>query len=152
MRRGVRGNLVRSLVATTVAGLLLASLPALPVQAAHVSPTVLATVATPGGLPLGLGVNSTTNKVYVAVRDESGQGRLVVINGATNAVLYDPPSLVGRNPSSVAVNEVTNKAYVVNNVSLAPTDPAISVVNGADDTITHIPDSVVHPGQSPAGA
>jgi DNA-binding beta-propeller fold protein YncE len=95
---------------------------------------VTATVAS-DVFPGSIGVNSVTNKVYVANNcgtDPNCQsaGTVTVIDGAT---LGTQRVATGYYPLGVAVNSVTNKIYVAN----CNTDPscstqgAITVINGA---------------------
>src|ERR1041385_6493841 len=58
--------------------------------------------------PLGIGVNPSTNRIYVACVD----GDLVsVIDGSTNTVIASVGG-VGSDPSSLAVNVPFNQVYV----------------------------------------
>src|ERR1039457_5560394 len=70
------------------------------------------------GLPVGIAVNSVTNKTYVAntscpgsYRNCPSAGTVTVIDGATNQTTTVN---VGVAPTAVAVNPVTNKIYVAN--------------------------------------
>lgn len=71
--------------------------------------------------PKGIGVNSATNRVYVASRTTD---QLYRINGATNAVLGT--STTGDEPFGVAVNSATAKVYVANHQS-----DSLMVFNGS---------------------
>ena len=71
-------------------------------------PTVVATVPV-GTNPYGVGVNPTTNRIYVA--NLSGN-TVSVIDGANNTVVATVP--VGSNPYGVGVNPMTQRVYVSN--------------------------------------
>ncbi len=58
-----------------------------------------------GGTPVGVAVNAATNRIYVATSD----GRLTVIDGATNALT---PFAIPMGSHSIGVNPVTNKVYL----------------------------------------
>ena len=90
------------------------------------------TVTIPGaGGPLA--VNSATNKIYVCKGSN-----LTVIDGATNAIttVTDPNVIGPMGPVGIAVNPVTNKAYVAN----ADANNDITVIDGATDSTTTITD------------
>jgi len=70
--------------------------------------TVVATVLV-GANPAGVGVNPTTNRIYVA---NELSGTVSVIDGATNTVVATVP--VGANPEGVGVHPTTNLIYVAN--------------------------------------
>ncbi len=76
-----------------------------------------------GGGPVGIGINTTTNKIYVPNAD----GSLKVIDGDTNtavATLSIPAGAV-----AIAVNPVTNSAYVIS-------PSGVSTIDGsASDTV-----------------
>src|SRR5437762_11028890 len=96
----------------TLAALLVAvSALGLRIPKAHAAEAVIATI--PVGLgPLAVGVNATTNRIYVANNNDN---TVSVIDGLTNAVVATIP--VESFPLSVAVNAVTNRIYVTNGVS-----------------------------------
>src|SRR5262249_36766355 len=78
----------------------------------------------------GLGVNPTTNTIYVALFGLPGSPSDVqVINGVTNVTTA--AVVVGENASNVAVNAKTNTIYVTNDTSLG----SVSVINGAMNTV-----------------
>ncbi len=83
-----------------------------------------ATVAV-GASPLGVGVNPTTNRVYVT---NFGANSVFVIDGATNAVLATIP--VGTNPIGVGVNPATNRVYVANSEA-----NSVSVIDATGNTV-----------------
>ncbi len=100
---------------------------------------VVATVPV-GSNPGGVGVNPTTNKIYVA---NTSDGTVSVINGATATVIGSPIT-VGSNPEGVGVNPTTNKIYVANTGGTT-----VSVINGATDTVIGSPITVgSNPGAS----
>lgn len=72
---------------------------------------------------LGIGVNPTTNTVYVAATG-GVSGGVSVISGASNAVVATVP--VGNGPDGVGVNPATNTVYVTNG-----SDSTVSVISGA---------------------
>lgn len=88
-------------------------------QAAHLVPGVVTPIAVGDG-PGGVGVNPTTNRIYVA---NSGSNTVSVIDGSTNTVLTTIP--VGGGPADVGVDDVTNRIYVVNDSS-----QTVSVIDG----------------------
>ncbi len=96
---------------------------------------VVATLSV-GTNPVAVAVNPATNKVYVAdgVGEDSSAGvslgspNLMVVNGATNTVVSQV-SLPGLDPVGLAINTKTNTVYIATEVGL-------SVVNGANDTVT----------------
>src|SRR6267143_1425252 len=78
-----------------------------------------------GNTPLGIGVNSVTNKIYVA---NEADNTVSVIDSNTNNVIKTIS--VGSNPDTVDVNTVTNKIYVANTLS-----DTVSVIDGSTDTL-----------------
>jgi YVTN family beta-propeller protein len=89
--------------------------------------TVIATIPV-GPHPFGVGLNPSTNKIYVA------NGNAVsVIDGATDSVTRRIP--VHRSgPFGLAVNPITNKIYVANAGCCANLGGTVSVIDGATDT------------------
>lgn len=87
------------------------------------------TFAAGTGVHLGVAVNPTTNRVYVA----NNNGTVSAINSATNAELSPQfsPILVGTGPQGVTVRASTNQLFVVNNGN-----NTVSVINTAGDTNT----------------
>jgi len=85
--------------------------------------------------PLGVGVNSTTNRIYVTNREGNN---VSVIDGSTEAVVQTVP--VGLSPHGLAVNPTTHRVYVAN---LASGD--VSVIDGATNTVV----ATVSVGQDP---
>src|SRR5205823_241407 len=71
-----------------------------------------------------LAIDAAHQRIYVANHDE---GKLVVINALTNAKTDVP--LVS-SPTSVAVNEATNRIYV-----FASEDNSLSIVDGVTLTV-----------------
>jgi YVTN family beta-propeller protein len=78
-----------------------------------------------GSDPFGVGVNPTTNTVYVG---NSRGDTVSVINGATNEVTTTID--VGGFPFGVGVNPTTNMVYVANS------DGTVSVIDGATNVVT----------------
>ena|SRR5688500_18385656 len=80
--------------------------------------------------PTAVAVNSTTNRIYVALQG-TGTGApstVKVFSGADHALIATVP--VGVNPSDILVNESTNKVYVVNNGN------NVSVIDGLTNEVT----------------
>ncbi len=77
-----------------------------------------------GSLPSGVGVDPTTNRVYVP---NFGTGDVSVIDGVSNTVIATIP--VGPSPGSVGVNPVTNRIYVTDVLG------TIWVIDGATNTV-----------------
>jgi YVTN family beta-propeller protein len=69
---------------------------------------VVATIPV-GSEPVSVGVNPTTNRIYVT---NSNSSTMSVIDGASNRVVATIP--VGTDPSGVGVNPTTNRIYVAN--------------------------------------
>jgi RHS repeat-associated protein len=86
--------------------------------------TVVATV-TVGTQPTAIGVNPTTNKIYVA---NHGSRNVSVIDGATNGVVATVTA--GTYPTAIGVNPTTNKIYVANYGS-----KNVSVIDGATNGV-----------------
>ncbi len=89
---------------------------------AHISPTVVATIAV-GNSPHGVGVNPSTDRIYV-----QGGGNVSVIDGASNAVIATVR--VGLEAYGVGVNPTTNRIYVANY-----SDVTVSVIDGASNVV-----------------
>jgi len=81
-----------------------------------------------GNKPVAIGVNKTTNKIYV-VSDKSGNGEVKVIDGAADAVTATLNTENG--PTAVAVNEETNAVYVTNQGSAS-----LTVIDGATNDVS----------------
>ena len=103
---------------------------------AHTGSTVEAVVATipVGAKPVGVAVNTTTNRVYVANRF-SNPATVSVIDGATNVVIATIPVTVGSQlfsePFAVAVNPTTNRVYVSHDKGMGH----VSVIDGATNAV-----------------
>src|SRR5271157_4301247 len=119
--------------------LLFSLVTALPSAVAQV---VIATVPA-GTVPIGVAVNSVTNKTYVAnvcgsdvTCSSSSPGTVTVIDGATNNVAATVT--VGASPFALAVNSKTNKVYVANSScqSLPCSAGTVTVIDGASNTNT----------------
>src|ERR1022692_1814462 len=116
--------------------------------------TLATTTVTVGSNPYGVAVNSATNKIYVAnqcgndVSCSSWSGTITVIDGASNNVIATIP--VGADAYVLAVNSVTNTIYVANycgnDVSCFTYSGTVSVINGANNTVT----ATVNVGAGPA--
>src|SRR5512143_3743552 len=79
---------------------------AMPAASVTGGPTVVATI-TVGSGPTGVGVNPTTNRIYVA---NHYFDNVSVIDGASNVVITTVS--VGSSPDGVGVNPTTNRIYV----------------------------------------
>ncbi len=103
--------------------------------AAHVvvidgATNAMTVIAAPGG-PKAIGVNASTNKIYVP----NANGKLMVIDGATNAsTLIDIP--VGA--MAIAVNPITNTMYVLTPSGVTPVDGAATDVAQSSPITTTI--------------
>src|SRR5437763_2629419 len=71
------------------------------------SPMVIATIPV-GTTPLGVGVNTGTNRAYVA---NNGSGTVSVINDLTNTVVTTINLGAGSNLGAVGVNTATNHVF-----------------------------------------
>lgn len=80
-----------------------------------------------GTNPIGIGVNRTTKKAYIA---NGGGNSISVIDTNTNTVIKTIP--VGISPFSVAINEKNNRIYVLNTGATG----SISIIDGTTDTIS----------------
>ena len=107
-----------------VTTLLAVSLVLMGAPGVSVAQTVVATVAV-GTNPIAVGVNPTTNKVYVA---NIGSNTVSVIDGATNSVVATPT--VGTDPRAIGVNLTNGKVYVPNRLS-----NSVSVIDGASNLV-----------------
>jgi YVTN family beta-propeller protein len=115
-------------------------------SASAVAQVTVATVPA-GNSPVGMAVNSVTNKAYVANSDDN---TVTVIDGATNNTTTVS---VGIYPYAVAVNPVTNQIYVANSCGNDPTCTSfgtgtVTVIDGATNNTTSVnvggfPDAVV---------
>jgi len=88
-----------------------------------------------GARPIGLGVNATTNRIYVA----NGSG-ITVIDGTTSSIIdtITDPNIVA--PIAVAVNSTTNTIYVANGQSCdtCPSPNDLAVIDGASGSVTGV--------------
>jgi len=116
------------LMVLLVTTLLVVSLVLMGAPGVSVAQTVVVTVPV-GTNPWAVGVNPTTNKIYVA---NQGSNTVSVINGADNSVVATVP--VGRYPYAVGANPETDKVYVANICS-----NTVSVINGADNSVATVP-------------
>ena len=85
------------------------------------------------GVGVAVGVNQTTNMIYVPEihGPMNCQDCVAVINGATNSLAAEVP--VGSYPDAVAVNPTTNKIYIANTGS-----NSVTVLDGGTLTTTSI--------------
>jgi YVTN family beta-propeller protein len=75
-----------------------------------------------------LGINPTTNTIYVGNEGNGTGTTLAVINGFTDRIIQNIP--VGTGPHGVAVNPNTNRIYTANDTS-----NTVSVVDGSTNTV-----------------
>jgi YVTN family beta-propeller protein len=87
--------------------------------------SVIATVNV-GTRPDGVGVNATTNRIYVANRTSNN---VSVIDGTNNTV--SATVTVGTTPFGVGVNATTNRIYVANTNT-----NNVSVIDGTNNTVS----------------
>jgi YVTN family beta-propeller protein len=80
--------------------------------------------------PVGIGVNPTTNRVYVANQNDDN---VSVVDSITNTRLLDIPT--EGNPQRIAVNPNTNRIYVT-----TPRSGFLRIIDGATNTVlTSVP-------------
>jgi uncharacterized repeat protein (TIGR01451 family) len=127
---------VMALVGLTMMVLMLESVPWVitPARAQSVIKTIPV-----GGGPVGVGVNPTTNLIYVV---NSLSKTASVIDGAANSV-KGTPIPVGGLPEKVGVNPTTNRIYVTNGTDAtvsviddSPTPPDLAVSKTGPSTVT----------------
>jgi len=92
-----------------------------------------------GRRPWAVAVNETTNKIYVADIGrknllDPAKGGVILIDGATSSIttVVDPNA---HGPRSVAVNPLTNRIYVANDVS-----GNVTVIDGTTNATTTVTD------------
>ena len=90
------------------------------------TPNGVTATITVGTNPRGVGVNPSTNTIYVA---NYGSNSVSVIDGSTNVVTAT--ITVGTDPYGVGVNPSTNTIYVANDGS-----SSVSVIDGATNAVT----------------
>ncbi|HWY28911.1 MAG TPA: hypothetical protein VNW25_06610 [Candidatus Sulfotelmatobacter sp.] len=108
-----------------------------PIHAEAVTGTIFV-----GMNPDSIGVNTSTNKIYVSSLGSNGTlpGNVTVIDGNTHSVLTIVT--VGLSPAGLGVNSVTNRIYVANyNAS------TISVISGSTDSVMATITVGAHPSQ-----
>jgi uncharacterized repeat protein (TIGR01451 family) len=93
-------------------------------------PTVIATV-TVGTGPFEIGVNPTTNRVYVVNYGSGGGNTVSVIDGSNNTTVATVT--VGSGPVGVGVNPNTNLVYASNYNSCSSS--TVSVISGTSNTV-----------------
>ncbi|MCY7345448.1 MAG: FG-GAP-like repeat-containing protein [Pyrinomonadaceae bacterium] len=118
-------------------------------------------LGTISGLPHNLGryifaaQNVSTNRIYMVnssanVAGTAGFGAagfVAVVNGATNSVIANVE--IGGQPfSTPAVNETTNKVYILNVGSGSAFPSSISVINGATNTASFVNTSAFFPANT----
>src|SRR5690242_3521153 len=84
--------------------------------------------------PDGIGVDTSTNRIYVSNYGLNGTfpSTVSVINGSNNSLIAT--ITVGVNPAGVGANSFTHKIYIANYNS-----SSVSVINGVSNTTTTIP-------------
>jgi len=117
------------LLIVTLASLVLLSGIIIPGRAEAVTGTIAV-----GVNPAGIGVDTSTNTVYVSNYGLNGTfpSTVSVINGSTNSLTGT--ITVGVNPAGVGANSVTHRIYIANYNS-----SNVSVINGVSNTTTTIP-------------
>src|SRR3974390_3370152 len=88
--------------------------------------TVTATVAVPTSVQY-LAINTVTNKIYAPNGGGMGQGYISVIDGSNNSVTNVPFSDPS-GPGQIALNEVTNRLYVL-------AYQTMTVIDGSNNTV-----------------
>lgn len=100
-------------------------------------------------VPQAIAVNQTTNKIYVAVPDDSaltGNGSVAIIDGATNtiSIVKDPNAVATQR---LAVDSVTNMIYATNvgcpafdctTFATGQNPGSVTIINGATDAVTTV--------------
>lgn len=86
--------------------------------------------------PTAVAVNTTTNKIYVATNEcptcfDPVSNNIIVIDGATNQVVTTITDPNAADPSSVAVNPISDTIYVTNGQS-----NNLTVIDGASDSVS----------------
>src|SRR4051812_9004693 len=90
------------------------------------APTVISTVPV-GTLPIAIGVNPTTNQIFVV--NYNSLGTMSVIEGTSNTVVATMP--VGAYPDGIGLNPKSNRIYVAN----ADQNGTVSVIDGVNNSI-----------------
>jgi DNA-binding beta-propeller fold protein YncE len=120
------------------------------------STNAITTLTDPNVLvPQAVAVNQTTNKIYVAIPDDSaltGNGGVAVIDGATNAIsiVKDPNAIY---PKALAVDSASNTIYVTNqgnnqqNVNPCCNPGSVTVIKGATNAVA----TVINPNAAQPG-
>ncbi len=98
---------------------------------------VIGTVSVGGGSanPVAVGVNSSTNFIYVVDQDSD---QVSVISGSN--LMVAATVQVGDMPNLVVVNSVTNQIYVTNEE-----DMSVTVINGTNNSTQTIPNAAMFP-------
>ena len=106
---------------------------------------MVATILFGNQLPFGVGVNPTTNKIYVSSPDGvftssccQPNNKVLVIDGSTDNILGNVT--VGYESLYVGVNPTTNKIYVPgldDSCISCNSNSSIYVINGATDTVVN---------------
>ena len=76
---------------------------------------------------MALGINTVTNRTYVANYADGSGSTVSVIDGATNSVVAT--ATVGPGPVAVGINTVTDRIYV------ASSNGTVSVIDGATNSV-----------------
>jgi YVTN family beta-propeller protein len=92
-----------------------------------------------GSAPVGVAVDATSNKIYVA---NKGSNNISVIDGSTNAVIATVTDPNGQSPVAVGINPATNTIYVANSES-----NNLTVIDGTTDSVT----ATISVGTAPSG-
>lgn len=111
--------------AATIQAVLTGSPTPTPTPTPDEGPTPVSATIPVGGDPQGVGVNLSTNRIYVA---NLGDDTVSVIDGVSNAVIATIP--VGDKPFAIGVNSTNGRVYVTNR-----DDDTVSVIDGASNTV-----------------
>ena len=99
--------------------------------------TVIASVDV-GTTPIAVAVNPATTMIYVA---NYGSNNVSVIAGATNTIVAAVTDPSAQGPTAVGANPVTNTIYVANYGVNSDFSSAVTVINGADNSVTSLSDA-----------
>jgi len=90
-------------------------------------------------LPIGIGVNASINHIYIALFS----GTFLVLDGATNTFIGEPLS-ISSYLGGVAVNQLTNRVYVTNQI-----DNTVTVIEDSSSPPTPTPTPTIVPTITP---
>lgn len=81
------------------------------------------------GFPVQLGINPTTNKIYI--NNYGGFGMVGVFDGSTDTLTTTIDLMISSTPVAITVNPNNNKIYVVDNFK------KVCVIDGVSNTVTN---------------